>query len=69
MGEKRNTCTILVGKDEGKRPLGRSRHSWKYNIKITLREMGVGGCDWTHLAQDRDRRWALANMIINLWDP
>jgi hypothetical protein len=53
MREKRNAYRILVGKPEGKRPLGRPRHMWKDNIKMDLREMGWGGMNWIHLAQDR----------------
>jgi hypothetical protein len=51
MGEKRNACRILVGKPEGKRP----RCRWEDNIKMSLREIGWGGMDWTELAQDRDQ--------------
>jgi hypothetical protein len=46
MGEKRNTCRILVGRPEGKRPLGRPRHRWVDSIKMDLREIGWGGMDW-----------------------
>jgi hypothetical protein len=53
--EKRNTCRILVGKPEGKRPLGRSRHRWMDIIKMDLREIGWDGMDWNYLAQDRDQ--------------
>jgi hypothetical protein len=66
-GEKRNAYRILVGKPERKRPLGRPRHSWVYNIKMNLGEMG--GMDWIHLAQDRDQWRALVNMIMNLCVP
>jgi hypothetical protein len=52
---KRNAYMILVGKPEGKRPLGRSRHRWVDNIKMGLREIGWGGMDWIDLAQDRDQ--------------
>jgi hypothetical protein len=54
MGQKRNAYRILVGKPEGKRPLGRSRHRWEDNIKMNLREIGWGGMDWIDLAQDKD---------------
>jgi hypothetical protein len=50
---KRNAYRVLVGKPEGKGPLGRPRHMWEDNIKMDLREMGWGGMNWIHLAQDR----------------
>jgi hypothetical protein len=50
MGKKRNAYRILVGKAEGKRPLGRPRHRWMYNIKMVLREIGWDGMDWIDLA-------------------
>jgi hypothetical protein len=53
-GEKMNACGILVGKPEGKRPLGRPRRRWVDNIKMNLREIGCGGMDWINLAKDRD---------------
>jgi hypothetical protein len=55
LGEKRNAYRILVGKPEGKRPLGRPRHSWVDNIKMDLRETGWSGMDWSYLAEDRDQ--------------
>jgi hypothetical protein len=54
MGEKRNAYRILVGKPEGRGPLGRPRRRWVENIKIDLREIGWDGVDWIDLAQDRD---------------
>jgi hypothetical protein len=54
MGENRNAYRLLVGKPEGKRPLGRSRRRWADNIKIYLLEIGCGGVDWIGLAQDRE---------------
>jgi len=55
MGEGRGVYRVLVGKPEGKRPLGRPRHRWEDNIKMDLQEVGCGGMDWIELAQDRDR--------------
>jgi len=65
MVEGRGVYRVLVGKPEGKRPLGRPRHRWKDNIKMGLREVG-GGEDWVELAQDRDRWRALVNTVMNL---
>jgi hypothetical protein len=67
--EKRTAYRILVGKPEGKRPLGRSKHRLVGNIKMDLREIGWGGMDWIHLAQDRDQWRDLVNMVMNLWVP
>jgi hypothetical protein len=64
--EKRNIYRLLVRKPVGKRPLGRHSRRWEDNIKMHLRRIGWGCMEWTHLAQDRDRQWALVNMIINL---
>jgi hypothetical protein len=69
MEEKRNAYTIFVGMPEGKRPLGRPRHWLGDNIKIDLREIGWGGMDWIHLAQDRDQWRALVNTVMNLRVP
>jgi hypothetical protein len=69
MGETRNAYRILVGKQEGKRPLGRPRRRWVDNIKMKLREIGWDGWDWIVLAQDRDRWRALVNTVINFWVP
>jgi hypothetical protein len=69
MGEKRNAYSLLVGKPEGKRPLGRSRHRCLDNIKMDLVEVGWGDVDWIGLAQDRDRWRALVNSILNLQVP
>jgi len=55
MGERRGVYRILVGKPEGKRPLGRHRRIWEDNIKKDLQEVGCGGTDWIELAQDRDK--------------
>jgi hypothetical protein len=64
MGEKRNVHKVLMGKPEGKRPLGRPRHRWEDGIRMDLREISWGSVDWIQLAQDRDRWWALVNMVI-----
>jgi hypothetical protein len=58
MGAKRNACRILVGKPEGKRPLGRPRCKWEDNIKMDFRDKGWGGMGWIELVQDRDQ-WGL----------
>jgi hypothetical protein len=68
MGHELNTYRILVGKPEGKRPLGRPRSRWVDDIKIDLREIGWDGMDWFDLAQDGDR-WALVNTVMNLRFP
>jgi hypothetical protein len=53
MGERRGVYRVLVVRPEGKRPLGRLRRRWKYNIKIDLRKKGIDGANWIQLAQDR----------------
>jgi hypothetical protein len=53
MGEKRGICMVLVGKSEGKRPLGRPRRRWENNIKMDLQEVACGVMDWMELVQDR----------------
>jgi hypothetical protein len=69
MEEKRNVYRILVGKPEGKRPLGRSRRKWADNIKMDLREIGWDGMDWFNLPQDRDQWRALVNTVMNIRVP
>jgi hypothetical protein len=69
MGEKRNTCRILVGKSEGKRPLGRQRRKWVNNIKMDLREIGWDGVNWIDMAQDRDQWMVLVNTVMDLQVP
>jgi hypothetical protein len=65
-GEKRNAYRSLVGKPEGKRPLGRPRRRWEDNIRMDLREIGWSGTDWIDLAQDRDHWRALVDTVMNL---
>jgi hypothetical protein len=69
IGEKRNVCRLLVGKPQGKRPLGRPRGRWVDNIKMGLLEIGVNVVDWIGLAQDRYRWRALVNAVMNLRVP
>jgi hypothetical protein len=68
-GEKRNVYRILVGKPEVKRPLGRPKCRWEDNIKMGLVILEWGDMDWIDLAQDRDRRRALVNTVMNLRVP
>ena len=69
MGEGRGVYRVLVGKPEGKRPLGRPRRRWEDNIRMELQEVGVGYKDWIGLAQDRDRWRALVSAVRNLRVP
>jgi hypothetical protein len=69
MGERRNAYRILVGKPDGRRPLGRPRRGWVDSIKMDLREVGWDGRDWIDLAQDRDRWRAYVNAVMNLRVP
>jgi hypothetical protein len=65
MGERRRTYRVLVGKPEGRRPLGRPRLKWEDNIKIDLQEVGwLGVMDWIDLTQDRDRWQAVVNVVM-----
>jgi hypothetical protein len=68
MGEKRGAYRILVGRPEGRRPLGRPRRRWEDNIKTDLEEVGWG-MNWIELAMDRDRWWAVVNAVMNLRVP
>jgi len=71
MGERRGAYRVLVGKPEGRRPLGRSRRGWEDNIKMDLQEVGWrgGGVDWVDLAQDRDRRRSVLKAVMNFRVP
>jgi len=69
MGEERGAYSVLVGKPEGKRPLGRPRRRWADNIRMDLREVGCGYVDWIGLAQDRDGWWTLVGAVMNLRVP
>jgi hypothetical protein len=69
MGEKRNAYRLLVGKPEGKIPLGRPRRMWVDNIRMDLGEVGWGDVDWIGLAHDRNRWRALLNSVLNLRIP
>jgi hypothetical protein len=66
MGEERKVYKVLVGKPEGKRPLGRPKRRWEYGIRMYLREIGWGSVERLQLAQDRDRWRSLVNTVINL---
>jgi hypothetical protein len=66
MGEERKVYKVLVGKPEGKKPLGRPRRRWEDGIRMDLMEIGLGDVDWVRLAQDRDRWRAVASAVMNL---
>jgi hypothetical protein len=69
MGATRNAYRILVGKQEGNRPLGRPRRRWVDNIKTDITEIVWDGVDWIDMAQDRDHWRAVANTVMNLRVP
>jgi hypothetical protein len=69
IGEKRNAYRVLVGKPEGKRPIGGPRSRWVDNIEMDLKEIGWDGVDWIELAQDRDQWRALVDTVMNLRVP
>jgi hypothetical protein len=69
MGEVRGAYNILVGRPEGRRPLGRPRRRWEDNIQMYLWEIGFVDVDWIDFAQDRDRWQALVNTVMNLRVP
>jgi hypothetical protein len=66
MGEERKVYKVLVGKPEGRRPLGRPRRRWEYGIRMDLREIGLGVLDWIRLAQERDQWRAVVSAVMNL---
>jgi hypothetical protein len=63
---ERGLYRVLVGKPEEKGSLGRHRRRWEDNIKIDLQEVGSEGMNWVELALDRDRWWALVNVVMNI---
>ena len=69
MVERRDSYSVLVGKPEGRRPLGRPGRRWEDNIKMDIREMVWEGMDWIDVAEDRDRWRAVVNEVMKLWDP
>ena len=69
MGERRGSYRVLVGKPEGKRPLGRPKSRWEENLKMDLQEVGCGGMYWIELNQDRDRWQARVNAVMNIRVP
>ena len=69
MGQRRVVYRVLVGKPEGKRPLGRPRRRWEDNIRVDLQEVGLGYEDWIGLAQNRDMWRALVSAVRNLGVP
>jgi hypothetical protein len=69
MGEGRGVYSVLVGKPEGKRPLGISRRRWVDNIRMDLQEVECGYLDWIGLVHDRDRWWMLVSAVMNLRVP
>jgi hypothetical protein len=69
MGEGRDVYRVLVGKPEGKRPLGRPRRRWEDNIKLDLRGIGIDGVNWIQLTQDRIQWRGCVNTVMNLRVP
>jgi hypothetical protein len=69
MGEGRGVYSVLVGRPEGKRPLGRPRRRWEDKINMDLREIGIDGANWIQLAQDGVQWRAFMNMVMNLGVP
>jgi hypothetical protein len=66
MGVERILYKVLVGRPEGRRPLGRPRRRWENGVRMNLREIGLGDVDWIRLAQDRDRWRAVVSAVMNL---
>jgi hypothetical protein len=66
MGEEIKVYKVLVGKPEGKRPLGGPRRRWEDGIRLDLKVIGLGGVDWNRLAQDRDRWRDVVSAVMNL---
>jgi hypothetical protein len=69
MGDRRGAYRVFVGRLEGKKPLGKRRHRWEDNIKMDLKEVLLGGMDCIDAAQDRNRRWVLVDVVMNLRVP
>jgi hypothetical protein len=69
MGEGRGVYRVLVGRPEGKSPLGRPRRRWEDNMKLDLRESGIDGANWIRLAQNMVQWRAFVNTVMNLWVP
>ena len=69
MGEGRGVYRVLVGKPEGRRPLGRPRHRWENNIRMDLRNVGCGCVNWMEVAQNKDMWLELVSAVMNLWVP
>jgi hypothetical protein len=67
MVKERKVYKVLVGKPEGKIPLGRPRRRWEDGVIVDLKEIGLGGVDWIRLAQDRERWRAVVSAVMNLW--
>jgi hypothetical protein len=69
MGEGRDVYRVLVGRPEGKRPVGRPKRRWEANIKMDLRKIGIDGTNWIRLAHDRVQWWTCVNTVTNLRVP
>jgi hypothetical protein len=67
MGEESKVYRVMVGKPEGKRPLGRPRRRWEDGVRVDLRQTGWGSVEWIQLADDRNRWRVLVNTEMNLW--